>query len=277
MTTHTMRRRTWQRGFSLLEMMTVVAILTLVMGVVFKQVISVQQRYRTEETKLDVAQESREFLDQIVRDLHQAGYPKTRLYAAGPVALWGAALASPVFNDQRVAAGIVKYTYNDIWFEGDIDGDGVVDVVEYQLNAPGGTCPCSIQRRQTTKIGVDLPLNRTGSSFATELRDVINSGGSGGAKANGSYDISGTGPGGATNYSLYGGLSSPYIFQAFDNRGVAVPVNPDITTLAGQTALASIRSIQITINVLGKQSGSDLQTGRRPVISLTATARITNF
>lgn len=59
MTTLTMRRRTWQRGFSLLEMITVVAILTLVMGAVFKQVITVQQRYRGEETKLDVAQESR--------------------------------------------------------------------------------------------------------------------------------------------------------------------------------------------------------------------------
>jgi hypothetical protein len=151
-----------------------------------------------------------------------------------------------------------------------------VDVVEYRLDAPGGTCPCSIQRRQTPKLGIDLPLNRTGSTFATELRDVINSGGSGGAKANGSYDISGTGPGGVTNYSLYGGLSSPYIFQAFDNRGVEVP-NDDISTATGPKALGSIRSIQITINVLGKQAGSDLQTGRRPAISMTATARLTNF
>jgi prepilin-type N-terminal cleavage/methylation domain-containing protein len=265
MTTHTMRRRTWQRGFSLLEMITVVAILTLVMGVVFKQIISVQQRYRTEETKLDIAQESREFLDQMARDLHQAGYPTTKIYAVGP---GGAGLATPAVNDPRVAAGIVKYTYNDIWFEGDIDGDGVVDVVEYKLNAPDGTCPCLIQRRQTTKV-TDAPLNQTGSTFATELRDVINSGGL--------YGISGTGPGGATNQTLYGGLEAPKIFQAFDNRGVAVPVNADISTTAGAKTLASIRSIQITINVLGKQSGSDLQTGRRPAISLTATARITNY
>jgi prepilin-type N-terminal cleavage/methylation domain-containing protein len=270
MTTHTMRRRTWQRGFSLLEMITVVAILTLVMGAVFKQIITIQQRYRTEETKLDIAQESREFLDQMVRDLHQAGYPTSRIYAAG-------VLASPAVNDPRVGAGLVSYSYNDIWFEGDVDGDGQVDVVEYKLNAPGGTCPCSIQRRQTTKLGVDLPLNRIGSSFATELQNVINSGGSGGPHTNGAYGISGTGPGGATNETLYGGLEGPYIFQAFDNRGVAVTPPLDISTPAGATALSSIRSIQITINVLGKQGGSDLQTGRRAAISLTATARITNY
>ena len=145
MTTHTMRRRASQRGFSLLEMLTVVAILTLVMGAVFKQVISVQQRYRTEETKLDISQESREFLDQMVRDLHQAGYPTLRIYATG-------VLASPKINDQRVAAGIVKFAYNDLWFEGDIDGDGQVDVVRYTLNAPGGACPCTIQRSQATKL-----------------------------------------------------------------------------------------------------------------------------
>ncbi|HEX9121373.1 MAG TPA: prepilin-type N-terminal cleavage/methylation domain-containing protein [Terriglobales bacterium] len=274
MTTHTMRRRKSQRGFSLLEMITVVAILTLVMGVVFKQVINVQQRYRTEETKLDISQESREFLDQMVRDLHQAGYPTARIYAAGPVVAGGAGLASPAANDQRVAAGLVKYAYNDLWFEGDVDGDGVVDVVEYKLNAPGGTCPCSIQRRQTTKIGVDLPLNRIGSSFATELQNVINSGGSGGAQTNGAYGISGTGPGGATNETLYGGLEGPYIFQAFKSDGTAV-LPTDIVT--NPTELGKIRSIQVTINVLGKQSGSDLQTGRRPAISLTATARITNY
>jgi prepilin-type N-terminal cleavage/methylation domain-containing protein len=267
MTTHSMRRSSWQRGFSLLEMITVVAILTLVMGAVFKQVITVQQRYRAEETKLDIAQESREFLDQMVRDLHQAGYPTSRIYASG-------VLVSPAVNDQRVAAGLVKYAYNDLWFEGDVDGDGQVDVVRYTLSAPGGTCPCTIQRSQATKLNSTVPLSQTSTNYATELQNVINSGGSGGPNTNGAYSVTGTGPGGVSNDTLYGGLEGPYIFQAFNASGAAVAPTDIVTN---PTALASIRSIQITINVLGKQSGSDLQTGRRPVISLTSTARITNF
>jgi prepilin-type N-terminal cleavage/methylation domain-containing protein len=269
-----MSKRTKQRthpdsGFSLIELLTVVVILTLVMGVVFRHIINTQQRYRGEEAKLDIAQEGREFLDQMVRDLHQVGYPTSRLYSIGVI-------ASPEENDQRVAAGLVKFAYNDLWFEGDIDGDGQVDVVEYKLQTgAGGACPCTIQRRQIPKAGIDLPLNRTGSSsdYATELQNVINSGGSGGPQTNGAYDISGTGPGGASNNAIYGGLASPYIFQAFNAAGAAV-LPTDIAT--NPAALASIRSIQITINVLAKQAASDLQTGRRSAISLTATARVSN-
>ncbi len=268
MRTESNRRRRSQHGFSLLEMLTVIAILTLVMGVVFKQIINVQQRYRTEEAKLDINQESREFVDQMVRDLHQAGFPTSRIYALGVIA------ASPAYNDPRVAAGLVRYAYNDIWFEGDVDGDGQVDVVEYQLVAPGGTCPCSIQRRQMLKVGVAAPLSRTGSSYSVELQNVVNSGGSGGSNPNGAYQISGTGPGGVSNNTLYGGLSSPYIFQAFDKNGVAVAPT-DIAT--NPAAMASIRSINVTINVLAKQSQADLQTGRRSAVSMDATARITNY
>ncbi|MGI9103787.1 MAG: PulJ/GspJ family protein [Terriglobales bacterium] len=263
------QRKQSERGFSLIEMITVVAILTLVMGVVFRQIISVQQRYRSEETKLDIGQEGREFLDQMVRDLHQVGYPTYHIYTA-----------TVANTDQRMAAGLVKYAYNDVWFEGDVDGDGQVEVVRYTLNAPSGSCPCSIQRSMTKKLNNTAPLSQTSTSYSTELDNVVNSGGSGGGGTNGAYAITGNSTiysGGATssvtNDSLYGGLASPYVFQAFDASGNAVAPT-DIAT--SPTTLASIRSIQITINVLAKQSASDLQTLRRPAVSLTATARILN-
>ena len=156
--------------------------------------------------------------------------------------------------------------HNDLQFEGDVDGDGQVDIVRYTLNAPDGTCPCSIRRSQATKLNTTAPLSQTSTNYATELQNVINSGGS--------YGISGTGPGGVTNETLYGGLEGPRIFQAFNANGDKIGPT-DIASDA--KLLGSIRSIQITINVLAKQSASDLQTGRRPAISLTATARITNF
>ncbi len=207
----------------------------------------------------------------MVRDLHQVGYPTFHIYTA-----------TIPNTDQRVAAGLVKYAYNDVWFEGDVDGDGQIEVVRYTLNAPGGSCPCSIQRSMTKKLNNTAPMSQASTSYQTELDNVANSGGSGGGGTNGSYSITGNTTiysGGAatsvTNDSVYGGLASPYIFQAFDASGNAV-APADISTTAGANTLASIRSIQITINVLAKQGASDLQTLRRPAVSFTATARILN-
>ena len=244
-----------ERGFSLIELLTVIAVLTLVMGAVFQQIITVQKRYRAEEAKLDIMQESREFLDQMVRDLRQAGYPTVNVYDS--------VLVSPKTYDHRVAAGVVTFAYDDIWIEGDVDGDGQVDVVEYKLFAPGGACPCTIQRRQTSKNGDASPLSFTGSTFQTELQNVINSGGT--------YTISGAGPGGVSNQTLYGALAAPRIFQAFKSDGTEIgPVSyPSVPT--------DLRTIKITINVLAPQTASDLQTGRRAPVSLSAIARLSNY
>src|SRR3954466_11727683 len=72
-----------QAGFSLIELMIVILLLSVIMGSVFSQIDLVQKRFRTEQNKLDISQTAREFLDQIVRDVHKAGYPNLRLYQAG--------------------------------------------------------------------------------------------------------------------------------------------------------------------------------------------------
>src|SRR5437899_12202316 len=113
-------KSTTQSGFSLLEMLMVLAILSLVLGVTMTAINDVQKRSRVEEAKVDLTQESREFVEQMVRDLHQAGYPTPSMYKAAP------ALTSFTY-----AAGLVAATPTSIWFEGDVDGDGQVDVVQY--------------------------------------------------------------------------------------------------------------------------------------------------
>ena len=94
-----------RRGFSLLEIMVVIGILSIVMAVVFTQINLVQKRYRTEEMKLDLTQESREFMDQIVRDMHSIGYPTSKMYST-------AVLGTPVNNDSKVAFGLVRANYD---------------------------------------------------------------------------------------------------------------------------------------------------------------------
>ena len=261
------------RGFSLLEMMVVIGILTLVMGVVFTQINLVQKRYRTEEMKLDLTQESREFMDQIVRDMHSIGYPTSRMYST-------AVLTTPVNNDSKVAVGLVKAAYDELWFEGDVDGDGQVDVINYKLQTDAGgsgNCPCRVSRSQVAKLLGTAPISQT-ISYNMELTDVVNSGGAGGNSSGvAKYTIAGSSSvvGGSTqtNDSLFANYKSANLFSYFDADGNPVPTG-DISTAAGVTNLAKIKVIRINLNVLARQG--DLQTGVRPVMSYSAAVRLPN-
>jgi prepilin-type N-terminal cleavage/methylation domain-containing protein len=64
-----------QMGFTLVELMTALAIFLLICGAAFTLLGSSQQRSRTESQILTSFQEARLGLDQIVRDVNDAGYP----------------------------------------------------------------------------------------------------------------------------------------------------------------------------------------------------------
>lgn len=255
-------RRSQQTGFSLIELLTVLVILTLVMGAVFSQMIQVQQRYQVEQTKLDMFQESREFIDQMTRDLHMAGYPSAKMFANGT-------LTAPVNNDTRNAVGLVQVTPTSIIFEGDVDGDGVVDSVRYTLisdPANPGNCPCWVQRSQVAKVAAD-PLTGQGTNPSNEVQNVVNNAGT--MTITGQIVL----PAGViTNQALYGLYTANPVFQAFDNAGnpVGMPIDID----ANPTGIKSIKAIRITLNVLGTQP--DMRTHMRPVTTLTSSVRIEN-
>src|SRR5260370_20791044 len=172
-----------QAGFSLLELVIVVAILTIVMAAVFNGVNLVTQRSQAEQVKVDLVQEGREFVDEFERDLHQAGYPNCRMVATELVVSNCDYTNANVANNSKVAAGLVYVSSTKIIFEGDVDGDGGVDSVQYRLvdsagnYPPSGTCPCTIQRSQVTKdvTNSTAPLSQT-PSFSQELQNVVNSG-----------------------------------------------------------------------------------------------------
>jgi len=44
------------------------------------------QRSQAEQTKVDLTQEGREFVDEFERDLHQAGYPNCRMTGTAALA-----------------------------------------------------------------------------------------------------------------------------------------------------------------------------------------------
>src|SRR5712691_7793717 len=200
-----------QQGFSLIEMLLVVAILGIISAGILSQMDVAQQRGYTEQVKLDNFQEARDFVDQFFRDINQFGYPNSRMVDTTS-ASWAPVLASPLINDNRMAIGLVKIDANEIRFEGDMNGDGVVQSVIYMING-SGNCTLCLQRSQVDKVSAD-PLTGQTQNWGTEANDVI---------------------------------SNP-IFSYFKADGTQVTALPvDISTAGGAQTIASIKTIQISL------------------------------
>jgi len=160
-----MRKR--YRGFSLLEVMIVLLLLTVVLGAVFAMINSVAARSETEQARLDMFQEAREFMDQMSRDLRSAGFPGFHNFAPG-------VLSTPNINDSRNAVGLVKVAAGELWFEGDVDGSGTVSVVHYWLDtSTTNNCPC-LRRSQLPKVAADPLAGQSTPVYTTEVQNVQN-------------------------------------------------------------------------------------------------------
>ncbi|PYX75872.1 MAG: hypothetical protein DMG72_06420 [Acidobacteria bacterium] len=147
-----------QRGFSLLELLVVLAILMIIVAVVTKSAIQLQQRNATETNKVDLTQETRQFMDQIVKDLHHAGFPGLNMFD----------VATSTANPNNVALGLTSVNTTAITFEGDVDGSGKVSQVSVQLNPAGGPCPCTLRRGAVDKTIGGAPV------YYTEVDNVMN-------------------------------------------------------------------------------------------------------
>jgi len=200
---------TGQLGFSLIELLVSILILSVIMGAVFREIATVMQRSSAEATKLDLIQESREFVDQMSRDLHQAGYPNSKNFAVNP----------PLgVNDSSAAVGLVKVAADELIFEGDVDGTGTVSSVRYHIETSGPSCPC-IKRSQTTKLSADPLTGQAFPAYEIEMQDVLN------------------------------GTTSAPIFYAYTTNNVAVTLPVDFATPAGRNTLAGISTIKAVLTV----------------------------
>src|SRR5216684_1785084 len=149
-------------GFSLMELMIVLVIVLSISAAIFQTINMTTQRSSTEQTKLDMFQEAREFMDQMARDLRQAGYPNIRNMDYTVLS----SVQSPLIQDYRIAGGLIKVNTDTLWFEGDVDGSGTVSVVRYWLDSTTSNgCPC-LRRSQAAKANGD-PLSN--SSFTYQV------------------------------------------------------------------------------------------------------------
>lgn len=295
MNNKTARQRSfpWQGGFTLLELMLVCAILAIVLGAVFQGITTITQRSQSEQVKVDLTQAGREFVDEFERDLHQAGYPNCRLVATAGVNCPADTTQLAVAQNSAVAVGLVYVDNTKIIFEGDIQGNGTVESLEYKLvdangANPPASCPCTLQRSEIPKVNGVNPWAQGPRTFYQELQNVVNSGIPGGTNAfGGGAPINGNTNFGLSNNAYYAAVTTfkDYpVFQAYDQFGNIVPLPVDLS-VPGSTQLLTcsidsiscIKSIRLTINLLGNATtGVDLQTKVRPVTTLVGSARLVN-
>jgi prepilin-type N-terminal cleavage/methylation domain-containing protein len=118
--------RSSEQGFSLIELLVTTLVMTIVMGSLLALSNQSQTRSEFEQDLVALNQSGREVADQIYRDIRLAGFPQQKLFAAS--LNWTAA------NSNKVASGFTTINSNGLTFQGDIDNDGVVEAVEYNLS-----------------------------------------------------------------------------------------------------------------------------------------------
>jgi prepilin-type N-terminal cleavage/methylation domain-containing protein len=159
-----------RNGFSFIELLVTMAILTAVIGVVTDGMIQIQRKSASDINKVGVAQESRQFMDQILRDLRQAGYPGVGLFDSTTLNH-----TTTCTNDSNIvltpkiyaACGLVSFSSTAIQFEGDVDGSGVSEVYIQAVVPASGSCPCTVQRGTVLKSVGGTP------DYYTELDNVM--------------------------------------------------------------------------------------------------------
>ena len=223
-------------GFTLIEMLISLAILVTVTGAVFQQINSMQKKAASEAVNVDLTQQSREFINQTVRDLHMAGFPGPGMYS------------SPVARQSLVANGLVRVSPTEILMEGDVNNDGAVESVDivYVASDPNDpNCPC-IRRSAQPKIDADS-FSRPTNLFYTETQQVF---------------PPGTGA----------GQSGENLFAYYDQNGNPVDLSTyaDISTPQGAANLATIKTVKINLSLLTR----DPQTGGFLRTSMSASSRL---
>lgn len=235
-------------------MMVVVAILTIIMGSVFKAIDLTQQTSRTQQVKLDLTQQAREFVDQLTHDLRNSGFPSQRnmTSAVNDPANAGVLLVSP--TSAHNAPGLIYVDNGALWFAGSLDGiedakfpgTASVQIVRYDYVAAGANepnCPC-LRRTEFTRNGGD---------------PVADAGAPGGATAQ--LEIQG----------VQNGTSAlDPIFTVYDGAGAAIALPIDFNS--GNT-IAGVNSLRVKLTVQSPQKDS---TGVYPITTVVSSIALSN-
>ena len=165
-----------ERGFSLIEMLVVVAVFTVITGAAFLMLNVSQQRYKMESELLDSFQSARIGLDQMMRDIHTSGYPPLQSLPAAVAAANPTMGAFPFAwepsypNTPCAVPNCTLPDGYDMIVESDLDrenGNGV-EWIRYRLN---GT---TLERGVVTKTAGADPDAATQAVLFPYVENVMN-------------------------------------------------------------------------------------------------------
>ena len=231
----------------MLELLLVMAILSLIVGAVFSQMGDAQRRLNAEEMKLGDFQEARDFVDQFFRDINQAGTPNIRMYDPSVLANgFNVANQTALMSNPRLAVGLVRIANDSITFEGSVNGTGTVQSVTYQING-SGTCTACLQRSQIDKKTGDSIIGQNLPDWGTEINDLTNTT--------------------TTTFPIFR-------FYQYDGTQITIPTGGlDYTTQANANILANVKTIQINLtirnnNIIDQKTGQPIETSFEGEVSL---------
>jgi len=253
-----------QQGFTLIELLTALGIFLVVCGAVFTLLGSSQQRYQTESQVLTSFQEARLALDQIVRDVNDAGYPPPSFAGTDPTKFtstpfaWspGYTIPSPCLIGSCSTPGdtdiIIETNPNPQ------DPAGQVQWIRYQLQGK------TLLRGAALKQSGHEPAIDTAVFMAPLVQNVVND--------SSSTEI-------AQYQTVYpgmfpGGVAVPVFSYTCDTPTLPQPQPPPCTSAGSDNSPVNIRDVTITLIVAAPLP--DGTTGVPRLVQLTGRGRRVN-
>ncbi len=124
-------------GFTLVELLIVLAIFGLLMGMIFSSLTEGQNASAIARDESEMNQNLQDVFSLITTEMRYIGFPPASYYDQSY-------LQSPGSPKNLVAHGLVEASSNVLKFQGDINGDKTVDYVHYYVS--GSAAPYSLHR-----------------------------------------------------------------------------------------------------------------------------------
>jgi len=265
-----------QRGFTLIELLVALGIFLLVIGAAFTLLSTSQQRYQTESQVLNSFQEARLGMDQMVRDINDAGFPPPSFANIDPTkvttAPFGWQPGYTVPTPCQIGGTCFTPTDFDIIIETEPNPQDPscfpgcqVQWIRYQLAGPNGT---TLMRGAVYKQASHDPAADTSSVLVPFVENVVNN------SPNlqiGQFQLSTAYP------AVFPGGNPVPIFQyTCDQPSVFPPASPlPLCVNAGpDNSPLNIRDVAITLIVA--DPSPDAVTGRPRLVQLEGRGRRIN-